>query len=431
MGRMIMDMTRATILEGSLDDDLWPEVILAITYVKNVWPTKTFDWNNPYSAQHDANSDIQHLRILGSTVYVFLHEEKRTLKSEKWEPRALRGTLVGYDGNTIYKVHLQEQNKIIRIKDLCIIKDYKTKAKTRLLAYQNTPTFQGFRANDNDKADQKLNTSPPPRQYKDDIQEITSTPRNGRKVRISKNAGTQTSLPSQKVGEVENMATELNNNAPLRKSRKISTNDAVRSTSCSATPVRGWKVKIIDDARNLGINSDTSPSHPHTNKRSRAGRTLKPTEKASQNKTLITFFTSLLDHDWDTSPEESAQAFLTKLDKPETEAEDDLLKILTSRLLKANVVDPGEYVFATQLDVEEPETYNKAMSGAYAQQWSQAMKEELHQLEANKTWSLAHRSQIKPSLKPLGGKWVYKVKQDVNGKKARFKARWVVKSYLQ
>ena len=33
MGRTIMDMTRATILEGNIDDDLWPELILAMTYI--------------------------------------------------------------------------------------------------------------------------------------------------------------------------------------------------------------------------------------------------------------------------------------------------------------------------------------------------------------------------------------------------------------
>lgn len=83
MGRTIMDMTRAKFLEGNLNDDLWPEVILTMTYVKNVRPTKALEGKHPYLAQNDDNPNIQHLRILSSTVYVFLHEEKRTLKSEK------------------------------------------------------------------------------------------------------------------------------------------------------------------------------------------------------------------------------------------------------------------------------------------------------------------------------------------------------------
>ncbi len=31
-----MDMTKATILEENIDDDLWPEIIFAMTQVKNV-----------------------------------------------------------------------------------------------------------------------------------------------------------------------------------------------------------------------------------------------------------------------------------------------------------------------------------------------------------------------------------------------------------
>lgn len=50
------------------------------------------------------------------------------------------------------------------------------------------------------------------------------------------------------------------------------------------------------------------------------------------------------------------------------------------------------------------------------------MKEELDQLEANKTWELIHKEDIGPGHKPLGGEWVYKVKKDVNGVIARFKA---------
>ncbi len=92
-----------------------------------------------------------HLRILGSTVYVFLHEEERSLKSEKWAPRALKKTLVVYNGHTIYRVHIKEQNKVIRVKDFWIFENYESKVATDLPDYENgTPTFQEFLLEDND-----------------------------------------------------------------------------------------------------------------------------------------------------------------------------------------------------------------------------------------------------------------------------------------
>lgn len=79
-----MDMTRATILEGNIDDELWPEIILAMTYIKNNRPTRALPSNTtPHEAQSQEAADIFHLRVLGSTVYVFLHEEERSRKSEK------------------------------------------------------------------------------------------------------------------------------------------------------------------------------------------------------------------------------------------------------------------------------------------------------------------------------------------------------------
>lgn len=34
-GKIIMDMTRATIFKGKIDDELWPELVLAMTYIKH------------------------------------------------------------------------------------------------------------------------------------------------------------------------------------------------------------------------------------------------------------------------------------------------------------------------------------------------------------------------------------------------------------
>ncbi len=88
--RTIMDITRATILEGNIDDELWPEIILAMTPIKNNRLTRVLPSNTtPHKAQSQEEADISHLRLLDFKVYVFLHEEKRSWKSEKWARKVL------------------------------------------------------------------------------------------------------------------------------------------------------------------------------------------------------------------------------------------------------------------------------------------------------------------------------------------------------
>ena len=97
----------------------------------------------------------------------------------------------------------------------------------------------------------------------------------------------------------------------------------------------------------------------------------------------------------------------------------------------ANGSDHDQFAFASQLDVEEPETYARAMQGPNATHWAKAMKEKLDQLRKTKTWELMSAREIVLGHRASGEKWVYRVKQGVDGNIAYFKARWVVTSYLQ
>lgn len=78
-------MIRAIILEGNIDDKLWPEIIFAITYIKNNYPTKVLPSNiTPYKPQSQKNTiNVSYLHILGSIIYVFLYKKKQSPKSEK------------------------------------------------------------------------------------------------------------------------------------------------------------------------------------------------------------------------------------------------------------------------------------------------------------------------------------------------------------
>lgn len=61
----MMNMTRATILEESLNNKLWPEIVLAMIYIKNVSFTKALGGDSPYHTLQAIQLDIQYLQVLG------------------------------------------------------------------------------------------------------------------------------------------------------------------------------------------------------------------------------------------------------------------------------------------------------------------------------------------------------------------------------
>lgn len=131
-----------------------------MTYIKNLRPTNALQGLSPHQELFKTPPNLAHLRVLGSTVYVLIHEE-RELKSENFVPRALKGKLVGFNGHTIYRVHIEEQNRVIRVKGLQIFEDTENKENTSLPSYKNEPTFQGFLSKDNDDKDKEKESAPP------------------------------------------------------------------------------------------------------------------------------------------------------------------------------------------------------------------------------------------------------------------------------
>lgn len=77
------------------------------------------------------------------------------------------------------------------------------------------------------------------------------------------------------------------------------------------------------------------------------------------------------------------------------------------------------------LDNEEPESYSQ---DSKEKEWVKAMEVELSAIERNKTWELVR---LPPGRRPIGLKWVYKLKRDPNGNVLKHKARLVAKGYVQ
>lgn len=74
-----------------------------------------------------------------------------------------------------------------------------------------------------------------------------------------------------------------------------------------------------------------------------------------------------------------------------------------------------------------PCTFKEAMESANSKQWVEAMDEEIQSLKENNTFTL---TTLPKGKKTVGGKWVYSIKTDFEGKD-KYKARFVAKGYSQ
>ncbi|CAL8995604.1 unnamed protein product, partial [Prunus brigantina] len=98
---------------------------------------------------------------------------------------------------------------------------------------------------------------------------------------------------------------------------------------------------------------------------------------------------------------------------------------LSHYLTYSNISHPHNVFIASISIVEEPTSYSQASLIPY---WCDAMRDELHALESNSTWSLIA---FPANKRPIGCKCVYKVKRNSDGTIEQFKVCLVAKGYTQ
>ena len=72
-----------------------------------------------------------------------------------------------------------------------------------------------------------------------------------------------------------------------------------------------------------------------------------------------------------------------------------------------------------------PQYYSQAVQDPL---WKEAMEKEIHALKTTQTWVL---TSLSPGKRPIGCKWVHRVKLNPDGSVERYKARLVAKGYTQ
>ncbi|KAK9020300.1 hypothetical protein V6N11_054789 [Hibiscus sabdariffa] len=97
--------------------------------------------------------------------------------------------------------------------------------------------------------------------------------------------------------------------------------------------------------------------------------------------------------------------------------------------------EPERYGFlvTTQGDVilvdqDEPKTYQEAVASPDSEKWLEAMRSEMDSMSENQVWTLVEPPE---GIKPIGCKWVFKKKTDMDGNVQTYKGRLVAKGFRQ
>eukprot|EP00253_Pinus_taeda_P003547 PITA_03547 len=79
-----------------------------------------------------------------------------------------------------------------------------------------------------------------------------------------------------------------------------------------------------------------------------------------------------------------------------------------------------------ELEDQEPQTLGEAVNLEDGKLWKEAVVDEMASLHQNEAWDLV---ELSDGRKPIGSKWVFKKKTNVEGKVEKYKAQLVAKGY--
>jgi hypothetical protein len=118
-GRAIADRGRAILDESGLPIRLWSELVHAIIFLLNRTPIRSLGWKTPYEMLYGNKPRLFGLRVIGSLTYVLIPKEVRP-KTDKFDPKALKGYLVGFEASNIYRVWIPATDRVVRTRDVKI-----------------------------------------------------------------------------------------------------------------------------------------------------------------------------------------------------------------------------------------------------------------------------------------------------------------------
>jgi len=107
--RSIEETVKALMNDQGLSMYLWEETTMTTIYVHNRSPHHILKDMTPEEAFSGKKANVEHLRIFGCPVYIYISKDKR----KKLEPSGKKGIFVGYsESSKAYRIYIPEQHEV-------------------------------------------------------------------------------------------------------------------------------------------------------------------------------------------------------------------------------------------------------------------------------------------------------------------------------
>ncbi|KAI3056906.1 hypothetical protein CBS147353_11111 [Aspergillus niger] len=426
--KTIYDRVGPTLTHAGLPPKFWPEIARTAAFLSNRSPSSKLNMT-PYQAWYGDKPDLSRLRVIGSKGEYLIPPK---LRKKLTGPRTRPCILLGYEGNTNYRILLEDgrivgtpnaefhevltapstqtREDVVARRDGLPVVTAAAAGGSETVGLINQPSV-GIRQASVPASGRQLSMAPPERaqpKSRKDISHILprSSNNNSRVLTQSSNEDSQTPALSQSSDDDSQPPVAVQGDRTLSPTRSDDTfgpfaDDLQDIVQRNDSPPGGDQQQ--DDAQQ-GLVSGEWQQYPEL-------QVDHPVHEVRQE---------ALEH----HPELKIRAPQVTLDTP-SDSEEELALMNIS---EENVIPTFLTVAAKETEPFEPRTLHQAKNDGSWPEWERAMLEEVNSLNQNKTWELVKPPQDR---RILSGKWVFKVKRGPHGEVIRYKCRWVVRGFTQ
>ena len=373
--RTLVEMARSMLAHRGLDKEWWGPAVLYAAYIRNRSPTKALGMKTPYEMWTGSKADYSRFQVFGAQAYVYVPDLLRT----KLDMKAEKGMFVGLDeGRKCYKVYVQSKRRVLYSRDVTFLTDA------------------------DDGGHDILDHTPPSAPAHPGLPlKMPAAPVSRAEGRIKPAGGLSKVVEGRnKVKTTKAKVKSKVNNSPTYTDHKGAAADRAAADQGAAADRAAADRAAADRAA-----AEQGAAAERTQYVTRAGRSIKPTSKA------------LFAVEEQDDEDQGEVAFAMMI----TDEEQELRKA-------CDVPTDEEQELRKACDVPTPSTHHEARTGPDREQWRAAEHAELRAHKENNTATV---TKLTPGAQEIKTRWLYNVKEAIDGYVDKQKARWIAKGYEQ